>query len=401
MYDLLIKGCWVVDPASCRNDNADIAIVGDRIARIDPGIDVGEARRVVDVTGKLVVPGLIDLHAHAYWGVTTDGISDINAPADLVGVRSGVTTVIDAGSAGFHNLGGLVRYVVPGTRTRLFAFLNLCRDGLFASPGASPRRCVDVASTVRIVEAHRSLVRGIKLILTGALLDELGLEGVHLASRVARETGTCLMVHIGDLRATTERTADQVTSKMLGILAPGDIVTHVCTARPGGLLDGHGRVRPEALDARSRGVILDSAHGRTNLSFAVARRLIDQGLAPDIISSDLTLGGRSRIVYSLTECMSKFLALGLGIEQVVSMVTSNPARVLGMADALGAIAVGREADLTILDVVDGEWEFTDSSGATLEGEKAIVPLATVRAGEVITLDWGPHPWGWLPVRHAR
>lgn len=398
MYDLVIRGGRLIDPASGLDGCFDIAVVGERIARIDRSIHADEVGRLIDITGKLVLPGLVDLHAHVYWGVSTDGVSSIHAPADLVGVRSGVTTLVDAGSAGFHNLGGFVRYVVPSARTRLFAFLNVCRDGLFANTKARPGECIDLASTIRVIEAHRTLVQGVKLILTGAILDELGLEAVRLASRAARESGTRLMVHIGDLRAKPNPTAAQVTREMLRMLAPGDIVTHACTAHSGGLLDVHGQVIPEAVDAKSRGVILDSAHGRTNLSFAVARRLIDQGLVPDVISSDMTLGGRLRIVHSLLECASKFMALGLGIGQVISMVTANPARALGLSETLGAIAPGREADLTILDVVEGDWEFADSFGATLRAEKALVPVATVRAGEVITPDWGPHPRGWLPTR---
>jgi dihydroorotase len=145
-------------------------------------------------------------------------------------------------------------------------------------------------------------------------------------------------------------------------------------------------------------VILDSAHGRTNLSFSTARRLIEQGVVPDVISSDVTLGGRTWIVYGLTECMSKFLALGLSMEEVIGMATTNAAQALGMADSLGTIQVGREADLSILEVVEGEWEFVDTVGETLQGKKVIVPVATIRAGEVVVPDWGPHPWGWLPVR---
>ena len=184
---------------------------------------------------------------------------------------------------------------------------------------------------------------------------------------------------------------------MLGVLAPGDILTHMCTARQGSVLDAEGRAIPELLEAKSRGVVLDSAQGRTNFSFRSARMLMDQGILPDTISSDITGGGRTWIVYSLTECMSKFLALGLSIPQVVRMATASPAAALGMSRQLGSLAVGREADLSILQVVHGQWEFQDSFGDTLPGEQALAPVATVRAGSLVMPDWGPHPWGWLPA----
>ena len=398
MYDLLIRNGEVIDPGSDLTGRLDIAISDGKIARIARGIDIRESRRVMDVTGRHVVPGLIDLHTHVYWGMTTDGASDINAPPDLIGVQSGVTTLVDAGSAGSHIFGGFARYIVPTARTRLFAFLNIYRTGLLLGVAPYGRNAIDLEGTTRTIEANKGLIQGIKVMLTGPALDELGLEPVDLAMRVAKETKTRLMVHIGDLSASPSPRAAGLTRKALDMLDAGDIVSHVCTGKPGGMLDDEGRVIPELLDARNRGVILDSAHGRTNLSFSTARRLIEQGVVPDVISSDVTLGGRTWIVYGLTECMSKFLALGLSMEEVIGMATTNAAQALGMADSLGTIQVGREADLSILEVVEGEWEFVDTVGETLQGKKAIVPVATIRAGEVVVPDWGPHPWGWLPVR---
>jgi dihydroorotase len=400
MYDLVIRNGEVIDPGSDLKGKLDIAISDGKIVRIARGIDAAESRRVLDVTGKHVVPGLIDLHTHAYWGVTTDGASDINAPPDLIGVQSGVTTLVDAGSAGSHIFGGFAHHIVPNARTRLFAFLNIYRTGLLLGAAPRMRDTIDLEGTIGTIEANKTLIQGVKVMLTGPALDELGLEPVDLAMRVAKETKTRLMVHIGDLSASPSPRAAGLTRKALDMLDAGDIATHVCTGKPGGVLDDEGQVIPELLDARNRGVILDSAHGRTNLSFSAARCLIEQGVVPDVISSDITLGGRTRIVYSLTECMSKFLALGLSMEEVIGMTTTNAAQALGMADTLGTIRVGREADLSILEMIEGEWEFVDSVGETMQGEKAIVPVVTIRAGEVVVPDWGPHPWGWLPVRRT-
>jgi dihydroorotase len=162
-----------------------------------------------------------------------------------------------------------------------------------------------------------------------------------------------------------------------------------------------GTVIPELRDAMKAGVVLDPAHGRHNFKFDVARRQLDQGVMPDTISTDIGLTNWKATVHSMTETMSKFLAVGLSLEGVILRTTANPAKALGMAETLGALAVGREADVSVLDVVEGDWEFTDSSGARFKGTQAIVPVVTIRAGEVIAPDWGPHPWGWLPAPGPR
>ncbi|OGO04811.1 MAG: hypothetical protein A2Y73_02135 [Chloroflexi bacterium RBG_13_56_8] len=398
MYDLLIKNGQVIDPAANLSGKWDIAIGGTQIVRIAPGIEETEARRVLDVAGKIVAPGLIDLHAHVNYGVGTPDINENNAPPDLVGVQSGVTTLVDGGSTGSHTFGGFVRYVMPTARTRIVAFLNLCRTGWLAQPAMTTRDAVDLESTIRTIQAYKPTIAGIKLSLWGPVLDVFGIEAMRMAVRATRETGTRLMIHIGDLGNPPHPRVADFTREALTMMDAGDILLHMCTAKPGGILDAEGKVIPELLAAKSRGVILDSAQGRTNFSFEVTRRLRDQGVVPDTISSDVTLGGRTWIVYSLTECMAKFLALGFTLEDTIRMTTSNPARALGMSDALGTIATGREADLSILEVVEGDWKLTDSFGQSLQTEKAIVPVVTVRAGEMIMPDWGPHPWGWLPAR---
>lgn len=402
--DLVLQNGDVIDPASGLRDRLDIAIQAGRIQGIDrsSGRRTGaqSARRVLDVAGKLVVPGLIDLHTHVYWGVTTDQVSDLNAPPDLVGVQAGVPTVVDAGSAGYYDWGGFARYVASNARTRVLALLSIYQTSSLQSLVTGDRPLIDVQTTIRTVEANRSLIRGIKLLLSGPSIDALGMEAVRLAVRAARETGTRLMVHVGDLNRPPSPRAADLTREMLGMLAQGDILTHLCTANRGGILDEQGRALPELLAAKQRGVVLDSAQGRYNFSFDVARRLLDQGVVPDVISSDVTGGGRTWIVYGLTECMNKFLALGMDVHDVIQRTTCNAAQALGMSDTLGRIEVGREADLSILGQEDGEWEFIDSLGQKLRGRTALVPMATIRSGQVIMPDWGPHPWGWLPAQHA-
>ena len=251
----------------------------------------------------------------------------------------------------------------------------------------------DTAAAVRAVQEGRPVVQGVKLRLVGPGVASLGVEAVRRALGAAQETGTRLMVHIGDPGGQVD---PQVTRQMLNLLRPGDIVTHAFTGNPGGLLDDQGRAWPEVNEAVVRGVFLDTAHGRMNFSFASARRLLEQGVIPHTIATDMTLPGRQTTVGSLTEIMSKFLALGFSLEDVVRMVTVNAARAIGMADRLGSLVPGREADITVLRLVSGRFLFRDTKGETLEGDQALVPVLCVRAGEVVPLDWGPRPWGWLP-----
>ena len=399
MYDLVVSGGHVLDPGQGLDGSLAVGIRDGRIAALEPSIDPAEASRTVQLRGELVVPGLIDMHVHVIEGAATPGLNEIAGPPDLAGVHSGVTTIVDAGTTGAWNFGVYPRYVAGRTRTRLLCMLNVGKLGI---PGQALRKPeiytpedVDLDATVRVVERWPELVQGIKLRLVGPALETMGAELVRLAREAADETQRPLMVHLGDLLTQSER-AGEVTRELLEQLRPGDIVTHVFTPAPGGVLDPNGKVLPELREAEARGVSLDPAHGRSGLGFEVARRVADQGFHPTTISTDLTIKGREGPIYSLTETMSKFMALGYSLADVVRMTTSGAAAALGAADELGAIAVGRVADLSILGRETGRWKFTDSSAETCTGDAALVPIHTIRAGEMIPVDWGPHPWGWLP-----
>jgi dihydroorotase len=397
MADLLIQGGEVLDPGQGLRGRFDIAVSQGKITHMAPHIDPREADRVVDVSGKVVAPGLIDLHAHVYAGVRTVGVNENCLMPDLAGVQSGVTTLVDPGSGGCYNFAGFPRFLVPTSRTRLFALVNIARNGLFGMPEITQRDDIDLEGTIRCVEQHKPIVLGVKLRMAGPVLDVFGIEAAKLAKRAARETGTRLMVHIGDSRQERPQ-ANRLTQQLLAeVLEPGDIVTHLCTHHAGGVMRADGMVIAELRDAIQAGVVLDPAHGRFNFKFDIARRQLDQGVTPDTISTDIGLTNWKTTVHSMTETMSKFLAVGLSLEDVILRTTANPAKALGMTETLGAIAVGREADVSVLDVVNGDWQFTDSSGAHFKGTQAIVPVVTIRAGEVIAPDWGPHAWGWLPA----
>jgi dihydroorotase len=244
-----------------------------------------------------------------------------------------------------------------------------------------------------VVDRHKHLIRGIKARMVSPALEILGMEMPRLAKRAARESGVKLMVHIGD---TEKRYDPTVIRQLLPLLESGDILTHYFTANPGGVLDGNGRLVPEAWEAAKTGVWFDTAHGRANFSFDVGRRIIDQGLLPHCISTDLTVPGRLRSVHSMVEMMTRFLALGFTLPQVVPMCTANPAAAIGGTARLGSLAVGRQADISVFKIMEGEWTVYDVLGASLPASKAVIPVLTLKRGEVFTAEWGPRPWGWEP-----
>jgi dihydroorotase len=390
MFDLLLKGGKVVDPSTGLDGIQDVAVQGGVIARIAPTIAGAEATRTIDVTGKIVAPGLIDLHAHVFEGVNRTGVNP-----DLGGVYSGVTTIVDAGSAGAATFGAFPRYIIPACRTEVVPFMHICRTGLATNPDIIAESSINLDETLEVMAEHKGLVRGIKARMVSPALEIMGMEMPKLAKRAARESGTKLMVHIGD---TAKRYDPTVIRKLLPLLDRGDILTHYFTANPGGVLDANGKLVPEAREAVDRGVWLDTAHGRMNFSFDVGRRCIEQGLLPHCISTDLTVPGRLNTVHSMVEIMTRFLGLGFTLPQVITMSTHNPARAINEEQRLGSLAAGRQADISVLELRDGEWTVYDVLGAGMRVTKAVVPFVTVKRGQVYTPDWGPRPWGWEPDR---
>ena len=213
-----------------------------------------------------------------------------------------------------------------------------------------------------MVDQHKGLIGGIKARMVSPALEIMGMDMPRLARRAARESGTRLMVHIGD---TEKRYDPKVIHALLPLLEKGDILTHYFTANPGGVLDANGKLVPEAREAADRGVWFDTAHGRMNFSFEVGRRIIEQGLLPHCISTDLTVPGRIRTVHSMTEMMTRFLGLGFTLAQVVTMCTANPAKAIGAEGRLGSLAVGRQADVSVLEMREGDWVVYDVLGASL------------------------------------
>src|SRR5258705_5531294 len=390
MFDLVLKGGRVVDPSSALDGIHDIAVEDGKIARIAPAIPAAEAARVIEVGGKLVTPGLIDLHAHVFEGISRTGVNP-----DLGGVYAGVTTIVDAGSAGAATFAGFPRHTLPHCHTEVIPFLHICQTGLATMPDIIAESSINLDDTLKTCAQYKGLIHGIKARMVSPALEILGMEMPKLAKRAAKESGIRLMVHIGD---TEKRYDPTVIRSLLPILEKGDILTHYFTANPGGVLDANGKLVPEVREAADRGVWFDTAHGRMNFSFDVGRRVIEQGVLPHCISSDLTVPGRVMTVHSMTEMMTRFLGLGFTLPKVVTMCTANPAKAAGVAERLGSLAVGRQADISVLDVRPGDWMVYDVLGAGLRVDRAVVPFVTVKKGRVFMPDWGPRSWGWEPDR---
>jgi dihydroorotase len=388
MYDLLLKGGTVIDPAQDLRGALDVAVQDGKIARVAANIPAAEARRVVHVSGKTVTAGLIDLHTHVFDGVAANGVHP-----DVAGVHAGVTTVVDAGSAGCATFTAFPRHILPRCETEVIPLLHICQTGLATNPDIIAESSIDLESTLRVAREYQGLIKGIKARMVSPALEIFGMEMPRLAKRAARESGLPLMVHIGD---TTKRYDPNVIRELLPLLEPGDIVTHLFTANPGGVLDTNGRLVPEAKELASRGVWLDTAHGRMNFGFDVGRRVLDQGLLPHCISTDLTIPGRLNTVHSMVEIMARFLGMGFTLDQVIAMCTVNPARAIGEDARLGSLAVGRQADISVLEVREGQWVVYDTLRASMKIDKTVVPVLTVKRGRVFEPEWGPHPWGWEP-----
>jgi dihydroorotase len=401
-YDLLIKGGHVLDPGQGLDAHLDIAIAGGKIARIAADIEPDDAARVLEVRGpgRHVVPGLIDLHTHVANGAVTKGVGMDNCDADEIGVHSGVTTLADCGSVGVANLGVFPAHILPKAKTRVITLVNAGSHAHTMPGPADVNSLADINrdALVKAAEHNPGLIAGVKLRIVGPAFQASGEEIITTAKAAARDLGVPLMVHIGDFTAKDEASAarrGELTRFLLNTFEPGDILTHLCTPNSGRVLDQAGKPYPEVAEARANGVVLDSALGRGNFGIEVARRQADLGLFPDTISSDLTAMGQT--FHSLLECMAKFMSIGYPLADVVKATTSSAARALSLQHEIGAIEVGRDADLSIIDVVEGDFTFTDTRGVAFRGGYGLVPVRTVKAGEEFSPGWGTHPWGWLPA----
>ena len=368
--DLLLRGGMLVDPHQGIGDIRDIGVRDGRIAVLAEAVSE-EATTTLDVAGKVVTPGLIDLHVHVWWGVAHLGVE-----ADPHCVRRGATTVYDAGSAGADTFPGFNKYVIDVSATRIKAFLHIASQGQLNNEigELTDLRYADVDKAAAMCERYKEDIVGVKIRMTRNLVGDNGREGLKRARAVCEATGLPLMLHPN---ASPLNLAD-----MLGQMQAGDIMTHCFHSSDTGVLDEAGKVRPEAVAASERGVLFDVGHGAGSFSFQVAETAMRQGLRPGTISSDLHHYNLHGPVYDLATTLSKFMHLGWSLEEAVARATAAPARAMGMLGEIGTLAVGACADVAVFDVEEGAFDFFDASGEKRIGERRLVPVVTVRAGEI-------------------
>ncbi|WP_353940313.1 amidohydrolase/deacetylase family metallohydrolase [Streptomyces sp. HUAS MG91] len=363
-FDLVVAGGLLADPLQAAPVPGDLAVRDGRIAAVGaPGTLAGE--ETLDASGLLVAPGLIDLHTHVYAPGTYLGVA-----ADEIGVRQGVTTVVDAGSCGSDHWDDFADNVVEPAATRVLSWLNISRHGLVHGPRELSHGPddIDEAATEKLLRAHPERVRGLKIRMSSSVLGDSGLAPLRAAKRVAARVGRPVMVHVGN--------EPPHLGDVLDLLGEGDVVTHAFHGKPGGLFGSE----PQARAAVARGVRLDVGHGSASLSFATAERALAAGFTPHTISTDLHHRNVEGPVHSLAETLTKLVALGLTPHEAIRCSTLHAAQVIGMEDELGTLRPGSAADLSLLRPTEGPVTLTDAEGATRTGTTRLTAVAAVRAG---------------------
>jgi len=399
-YDLVLTGGTVIDPATGLNGRYDVAIAGGKIAAVVPDLSQAQAREKIDVTGKIVTAGMIDTHAHVYEHVT--GKFGLNP--DMVGVRSGVTTLIDQGGPSCMTIGGFRNYLVNTADSRLLCFISCYLVGGLEGhlyPELYGPHGVNVEHTVRVAKENLDIVRGIKAHAEIGGQSRWGLEVIKTGREIARQTGLPLYIHLGQLWPSLEEgpvpDADELIRELVPFMEAGDILAHPFTRHPGGFVSKEGDVHPIVFEAIARGVRVDVGHG-SHFSFEVAKRVLEAGVLPFTLGADLH-GYNVRIPsasadksvreanpffgiapFSLTIAMTELLALGMPLPEIVATVTSNPAIMVRMQDQIGALKAGREADISVLEILNGRFKLSDNSGVEVVTDKLIRPVFCLRAG---------------------
>jgi dihydroorotase len=405
-FDLIIRGGTVVDPAAGRHGVFDVGVADGRIAAVEPALDGARSRETADASGMLVLPGMIDSHAHVYEHVT--GKFGLNP--DLVGVGSASTTVVDQGGPSCMTIGGFRHFVAEPAKTRVLCFISAYLVGgieghrypeLYGPDG------VNVEHTVRAIEENRDLVKGIKSHAEIGGASRWGLDVIRLAKEIARRTDLPLYIHLGQLWQTKGGVAvdaDAYMGELLPLMSEGDVLAHPFTRHPGGFVSAEtGEVHPVIWEALERGVTVDVGHG-SHFSFDMARRALDAGIRPFTLGADMHgynvqapqpgMSDEERsenpffgvAPFNLTIAMTELLALGLDLDEVVATVSANPAKLLRMQDEIGTLAPGRIADVSVLELATGRFKLSDNSGVEVVTERLLRPVWCLAAGQRFEAD---------------
>lgn len=368
--DIAIRNGRVVDPAANREGFGDIFIQNGKI--VAGGADV-QADFEIDAAGQLVLPGLIDYHLHIFPKGT-----DLGIDADSSLLPQGVTTAVDAGSAGTANIASFLELVAHRSTTRVKAFINVCSAGLATSQyheNVDPKYW-DRAGIQKILEQYPEWVQGIKIRISRAIVQELGMKPLEEAVKLAAEAGTRLAVHSTDPTGTMADIAN--------CLRAGDILVHCFHGTGNTILDERGKIHEPVWQAQRRGVVMDAANGRNHWSFAVAEAALAQGFEPDVISTDLTARTLFRDpVFGLPYLMSKYLMLGMSLPSVVAACTAKPANLLGLAGVIGTLAPGAVADVSVFSLSDKSVAFADTKGVVKQGKQLLCPRLTLSGGKIV------------------
>jgi len=374
-YDLLLTGGEVIDPAAGLSGVMDVGIAAGKIVAVAPNLQASEARRTISAKGMLVTPGLVDIHAHVFVNA-----HDMGGHTDHICQASGVTTLCDAGSAGSSNFAGLRHVLDHEVRTRVRAFVNLSAIGITGTsrggelshfPYADPEGCA------RTISENPDLAIGVKLRFGPGLVWEYSAEPVKLARKTADMAGGVpMMMHITD--------SPIPLPALIEHMKPGDIVTHCYHGRAHGIMGQEKQfLLKEVVEAQRAGIIFDCAHGRNHFNFRMIERALDQGFLPDTISTDLTVTTATRgPVWDLPTTMSKLLHFGMPLGEVVRRATSAPARIMGYEGTVGTLKPGANADISVFELRDGNFELRDSDGDTIIAKRRLLAQLTVREGRV-------------------
>jgi dihydroorotase len=371
MRDLVLTGGRIIDPASGRDETADIAFAHGRVTEIGHDLPVGDAK-IVDVRGLVVVPGLIDLHTHVYWGGTSLGVDAVE-----VARRSGTTTFVDAGSAGPGIFHGFRRHVIEPSPLRIIPYLNVSFPGIFALSAAvavgecADLRLLDPRECVRVIEANRDLIAGVKVRVGRNAGGASGVAPLDIALEVAEETGLPVMAHLDNPPPSR--------LEVLARLRRGDILTHCFRPFPNAPVQQDGRIREEVLEARRRGVIFDIGHGSGSFGFRTAEAMLTAGFPPDVISSDVHALSIKGPAFDQLVTMSKFLCLGMELIDVIRASTAAPAAALGRTD-IGRLQIGAVGDATVLELTEGDFEYRDVLGEARTGRQRLHARGLVVTG---------------------
>jgi dihydroorotase len=368
-YDILLRGGHVIDPAAGIDAVMDVAVAGTRIAAVKANIPPSDARKVLDVSGMYVVPGLVDIHSHVFG-------SGESLPPDDAKLPTGTTTIVDAGGSGWRTFDEFRRTVMAHSKTRVLALMNIVGAGMVGEPAESNTDDMDSEKTAAAITRNRDVVVGIKT----AHFAKAGWTAIDRAVAAGKLAKVPVMVDDRILTGFGRTTSEE----LLDHLRPGDMHTHMYNDRQNELLNRFtGKVQPYMLEARRRGVLLDLGHGAGSFLWPVASGAMSQGFPPDTISTDIHAHSILIQQADMPNCMSKMMLLGMSLQDTVLRSTVNPAKAIGRYPEVGTLGAGRDADIAVLELQSGVFAFKDAWGMKRMGQKRLECALTIRDGKLV------------------